>query len=190
MEITGSGQKSNKDIWVSILYSYKHMLKAALGIDVIMLLAFFIAIKYYLDTTFLGMYYNKTLELDTGQYGGFVKFLVVFILLLMAGAIFFIFSSLIVILAQFVQRRVLVGRQENVVIRPSGIEIVSEKLSDLDETSIGWASVKRIKVKKQYLHIYTTSRTKLHFIIPRRYFSEDNLSGKINQIRTINEVKE
>ncbi len=183
MEITGNGQMIKKDIWLNLIYSYKYFLKVTLGTVLVSTFLVLLFIKYYLDTTYLGVFYRRMFE----QYGGEL-WLTVMLLAILFLLLFSILSILADIMKYFNRAKLSLGRQVKVLMNPSGITITSDKIGEREVESIDWNVVENIKIKKRYMHIYTKSAPTFHFIIPLRYFSEDNLLEKINHIRTAKEV--
>ncbi|MCQ9210798.1 hypothetical protein [Granulicatella seriolae] len=178
MDIIGSGEVSKKDIQKIVQSNYKYNLKLAFQMSLIYLCLIFLIVKYYFDTTYLGAH-TVQLIMENGLTAVFAY--AYLILLLELFCVFLCFST--VKRSQFDGRKPNIGAQENVLINASGINIFSEKLSGREIYRIGWNSVAEVELKKQYLYIYTTSKSVQNLCIPSRYFSEDDLVRKILQIQ-------
>lgn len=170
MEITGSGQITKKDIWVSLKYSYKYILLTPLGSIIIFTCLAMIFLNHYFDIAFYGYF-------DSWQIISIVASILI-ILLVLAEMI-----------KQFKGKKLNLGRQETVLIDLSGITISSKSPLQREEYRIDWNVVEDIQLKKGHLHIYTKPASKLLFFIPLRYFSEGNLLETIHQIQASSEVK-
>lgn len=178
MEITGSGEVSKKDIQRTIGSNYKHNLKVAFQLSWLFLFSLFLILIYFYGTTSIGAPIVQLVEEDMPTAVGLFIYLLILLELLFITICFSIVKR-----SQFDNKKSNIGAHEEVLINSFGITIFSEKPSDKVDYRIAWDSVEEIDLKKQYLYIYTTSKSDLNLSIPSRYFSDDDLLRKINQIQ-------
>lgn len=182
MEITGSGQPSKTDELVDLFYSYHYMLKNILALSLLATLLACFMTSYYVETTYLKEYFSWFYSADKKalwtEYGLFLS------IVFLGSLILFLSASFLVSLYRLRTKHKGLAK---VVIEPIGIKLVSQSSNLEVQKTIDWKDVRKIKVKKYYLHIYTSSRTNFHIIVPTRYFHHDQLSDSIQQIRKLSE---
>lgn len=164
MEITGSGVRSEKDVKIEFLYTFPFIMKESIVLIILCVLYLF----------FLSIFY---IVITKGGYPLQWPILASFIPLIVLVR-WISYSNL------YRKRKPLVkGSSSKVTINSSGIVIMKEGPQMMQRQELAWTSVKAIKIKGHYLHIYTKPRTKMRIIVPTRYFDVPNLLETVETIK-------